>query len=176
MEILFQLGTILCAFSNVLIWFRFGKDESEKIKEFCNSLHEWMQIDILLFFGPFCVRFPLQYFLTRHIPLMYFAPQRKVLFFFFFFFLIHDKVSNIVIQRNFLYVILFTLLEITWKKSEIVMSYSFWDVALCSYFHYLEKEVFLIFIIFAAFGQGIQTGKKMPVITYYLIVVPGICV
>lgn len=45
-----------------------------------------MQIDILLFFGPFCVRFPLQYFLTRHIPLMYFAPQRKVLFFFLFLF------------------------------------------------------------------------------------------
>lgn len=115
------------------------------------------------------------FFDTSH-SINVFCSSEESTFFFFFFFLIHDKVSNIVIQRNFLYVILFTLLEITWKKSEIVMSYSFWDVALCSYFHYLEKEVFLIFIIFAAFGQGIQTGKKMPVITYYLIVVPGICV
>lgn len=116
------------------------------------------------------------FFDTSHSINVFFSSEEGTFFFFFFFFLIHDKVSNIVIQRNFLYVILFTLLEITWKKSEIVMSYSFWDVALCSYFHYLEKEVFLIFIIFAAFGQGIQTGKKMPVITYYLIVVPGICV
>lgn len=116
------------------------------------------------------------FFDTSHSINVFCSSEESTFFFSFSFFLIHDKVSNIVIQRNFLYVILFTLLEITWKKSEIVMSYSFWDVALCSYFHYLEKEVFLIFIIFAAFGQGIQTGKKMPVITYYLIVVPGICV
>lgn len=135
-----------------------------------------MQIDILLFLTHFVYGFHCSIFwhVTFHICI--FSPQRKVLFFLFLFFNPWQSKqycdTKKIFVRNFVYPV-----RNYSEKSEIVMSYSFWDVAFCFCFLYLEKEeVFLIFIIFAAFGQGIQTGKKMPVITYYLIMVPGICV